>query len=111
MIFVVETQTRCLLVHIDEAIAVREYEGVDVEAVQYLFWSNDGTPLEAEFSVPNKRGWFSVQSGTYHLVPASKDHHADLIEALDEVAYLESNPHFKSLAEIRSYIGRTPAGT
>lgn len=111
MIFVVETETRSLAVHGDEATAVKEYEGIDVEAAQYLFWSNDGTPLEAEFTVPNKRGWFSVQSGTYRLVKAAQDHHADLAEALDEVAYLEPNPYFSSLAEIRTHIGPVPAGT
>ena len=109
MIFVVETETRALAVHEGEAAAIKEYEGIDVEAAQYLFWSDDGTPLEVEFTVPNKRGWFTVQSGTYRLVKATQDHHADLIEALDEVAYLESNTHFTSLTEIRAYISQTPA--
>jgi len=110
MIFVVETETRALAVHDDEADAIKEYEGIDVEAALYLFWSDDGTPLEPEFTVPNKRGWFSVQSGTYRLVKAAQDHHADLAEALDEVTHLEPNAHFLSLAEIRAHIGPAPAG-
>lgn len=78
MIFVVEIETRTLAVHDNEASAVKEYEGIDVEAAQYLFWGDDGTPLEPEFSTPNKRGWLSVQSGTYRLVKAMREHHAIL---------------------------------
>ncbi|NZA27722.1 hypothetical protein H0E84_15175 [Luteimonas sp. SJ-92] len=111
MIFVVETETRVLAVHGDEATAVKEHEGIDVEAAQYLFWSDDGTPLEPKFTVPNKCGWISVQSGTYCLVQATQDHHAELAEALDEVAHLEPNPYFSSLAEIRAHIGQGPVGT
>lgn len=104
MIFVVETETRSLAVHGNEAAAICEYEGLDVEAALYLFWSDDGTPLEPKFTMPNKRGWFLVQNGRYCLEQATPNHHADLTEALDHVLYLEPNSYFSSLAEIRSYI-------
>ena len=111
MVFVLETETRALAVHGDEAAAVQRYEGIDVEAAQYLFWSADGTPLVPFFTVPNKRGWFSIQSGTYHLVKATQKDHAKLLEALDDAVHLEPNSYFSSLIEIRAHIRQASTGT
>ena len=105
MIFAVETEERALTVFPNEAEAVAYCEGLDVEAAVWLFWASDGSPLEAEFTIPNKRGMFIVGNGTYHLVPATTDHHADLGEALDEVLRLEPNPFFRSLEDIRVHLG------
>lgn len=104
MIFVAETEERCLFVFASEAEAVARCEGLDVEAAIWLFWDADGAPLEPEFIVPNVRGLFQVGNGSYHLIRASPDHHADLAEALDEIALMEPNPFFSSLEEVRSHI-------
>ncbi|MES2491559.1 MAG: hypothetical protein V4607_17370 [Pseudomonadota bacterium] len=104
MIFVVETEERALTVFRTEGEAIARCEGVDVEADVWLFWARDGSPLEAEFTTPNKRGWFSVRSGSYRLVPASPDHHTVLSEALDEILLLEANPFFSSLSAVREYL-------
>jgi hypothetical protein len=85
MIFAVETEERTLYAFESEAQAIAACEGLDVEAAVWLFWANDGSPLEPMFTVPNKRGLFKVKSGTYHLVPSSEEHHAHLAEALEEI--------------------------
>ena len=109
MIFAVETEERALTVFSTEGEAVAYCEGLDVEAATWLFWTADGSPLEAEFITPNRRGWFSVQSGTYRLVPASPDHHAGLDEALDEILQLEPNPFFQSLPQVREHLAQKNA--
>ena len=63
MIFAVETEERTLRAFLNEADAIAACEGLDVEATIWLFWSNDGTPLEPVFTVPNKRGLFTVKNG------------------------------------------------
>ena len=111
MIFAVETEERALTVFRTEDEAVAYCEGLDVEAATWLFWTADGSPLEAEFITPNKRGWFSVQNGTYRLVPALPEHHADLAEALDEILWLEPNPFFQSLLQVREHLAQVTRGT
>lgn len=104
MIFAVETEGRALHVFSSEDAAVAHCEGLDVEAAVWLFWGPDGTPLEAEFLTPNKRGMFVVGNGTYRLVPARADHHAELREALDEVLRMEANPFFESPAQLSHHL-------
>ncbi len=110
MIFAVATDERTLIAFESEAAAVAACEGLDVEAADWLFWDDSGNPLEPSFSVPNKRGWFSVQNGVYSLVPASEDHHAKLDEALDEVLNFESPPPFNSAEGVRQYLARRTSG-
>ena len=104
MIFAVSTDDRSLMTFATEAEAIAYCEGLDVEAAIWLFWNNRGEPLEAHFSVPNKRGFFGVASGVYSLVPAHPDHHAVLDEALEEVVAFEGHPPFNSAEGIRSYL-------
>ena len=104
MIFVAETEERCLFVFASEAEAVARCEGLDVEAAIWLFWDADGVPLEPDFIVPNVRGRFWVGNGSYRLVKASPDHHANLAEALDEIVLMEPNLFFSSLEAVRSHI-------
>ncbi len=104
MIFAVETEERTLIAFPSELEAVAHCEGLDVEAAVWLFWNDRGEPLEPQFTVPNKRGFFVVRNGTYTLVPASPDHHAILVEALDEVLTFESPAPFNSAQGVRSYL-------
>ena len=41
-------------------------DGIDVEDGLWLFFADDGSPLEARFERPNRRGPFTV-SGTFRL--------------------------------------------
>ena len=104
MIFAVETEERSLIAFASQAEAVAYCEGLDVEAAIWLFWSDSGEPLEAEFLVPNKRGFFGSRNGTYSLVPASPNHHAHLSEALDEILTFESAAPFNSAQGVRDYL-------
>jgi hypothetical protein len=111
MIFAAETETRELLVFPSEEEATSYCEGLDVEAAIWLFWDEAGNPLEPEFSMPSKRGWFSVENGIYHLVPAAENHHAELLEAL-ESGRAEKRSAFRRMLSYRelecidSYGGR-----
>jgi hypothetical protein len=106
MIFAVSTEERTLVAFDDEAAAVAACEGLDVEAAEWLFWDDRGNPLEPLFSVPNKRGWFSVQNGVYSLAPAKAAHHAGLFEALEEILNFESPPPFNCAEGVRGYLAK-----
>lgn len=103
MIFAVETEQRSLLVFESEADAIKNCEALDVEAATWLFWNEEGEPLEPHFLKPNKRGLFIVQNGVYELRAASPDHHAALDEALEEVLVFEAPPPFNTPAACRNH--------
>lgn len=101
----------------NEADAIAHCEGLDVEAADWLFWDDSGAPLEPVFSVPNKRGLFIVRNGTYTLQPASTDHHAHLVEAIDEIVTFEAGAPFDTKVGVLAYLSRSaragdvPAGS
>jgi len=107
MIFAVASDERTLMSFATEAQAVAYCEGLDVEAAEWLFWDDRGQPLEPMFSVPNKRGLFSVKNGVYSLVPATPDHHAMLHEAVDEVRTFDMPPPLNTAAGVRAYLERS----
>jgi hypothetical protein len=71
MLFAYETDERSLIAfkNADEAIAYAE--GIDVEQGVWLFFAEDGSPMQPVFTTPNQKGWFSVVSGTYTLRAAN----------------------------------------
>jgi hypothetical protein len=104
MIFVVETEERSLYAFPSEAEAIANCEGLDVEAAVWLFWDDSGKPLEPRFSVPNKRALFTAINGVYTLVPALVDHHAPLVEALEEILNYKCASPFDSETGVRDYL-------
>ncbi|WP_331177325.1 hypothetical protein [Roseateles sp.] len=104
MIFAVETEARSLSAFASAEEAIRHCKGLDVEAAVWLFWDDAGQPLEADFSVPNKRGLFRATHGVYSLVAASPDHHAPLIEALDEVVSFAGPAPFDAAAGVLAHL-------
>jgi hypothetical protein len=106
MIFVVEIEERALYVFPSELDAIANCEGLDVEAATWLFWDDEGKPLAPEFTVPNKRGFFGVKNGEYHLVTAPVDHHADLLEALEHILNVIGPAHLNSIASVAQYLER-----
>ena len=104
MLFAVETEERTLRVFVNEAEAIAACEGLDVEAATWLFWSNHGTPLEPVFTVPNKRGLFTVKNGVYFLRPAGTLLHAQLSEVVDEVLNFEGPEPFTSASAIETHL-------
>src|SRR5262245_51450077 len=101
MIFVAEPETLSLYAFATESEAIAYCEGVDVEDGEWVFWSDLGEPLEPHFTVPNKRGLFSVVSGTYQLVPAQSLRHAPLLQALDAFTHFEAAAPFDTAAGVR----------
>ena len=104
MIFAIETEERTLRAFETEAEAIAACEGLDVEAAIWLFWSNDGTPLEPVFTVPNRRGFLIVTNGAYYLKPAGAIHHAHLREAVDEVLSFEGPEPANSAAAVKAHL-------
>jgi hypothetical protein len=105
MIFVVETEEQTLRAFENEGEAIAACEGIDVEAAIWLFWSNDGTPLEPVFTVPNKRGLFTVKNGVYFLKTAEAHHHTHLNEAVDEILNFEGPEPLTSAAAVKAHLG------
>jgi hypothetical protein len=68
-IFAFATDDKGLEVFLSKEEAIAYCEGIDVENGEWLFWDEYGASLEAKFSIPNKKGRFSVVSGKYDLVP------------------------------------------
>jgi hypothetical protein len=95
----------------NENAAVGYCEGLDVEAAIWLFWNAEGLPLEPEFTVPNKRGLFTVKNGKYHLVKASENHHSSLLEALENVVSVEGLSPLNTVGAIRQYLTHPASGT
>jgi hypothetical protein len=66
MMFALGTDDGVLVVFPGAREAEAHCEGIDVEDRIWLFFADDGSPLEARFERPNRRGAFTV-SGTYKL--------------------------------------------
>lgn len=104
MIFVAETEELSLYAFDSAEEAIAHCEGLDVEAGTWVFWDDEGNPLEAHFTKPNKRGLFSAINGAYTLVPAPPDHHAPLSEALAEILHFEGRAPFDSESGVREHL-------
>jgi hypothetical protein len=89
MVFAFATDDRTLFAFPSEADAAAYAEGVDVEDGMWLFFAQDGTPLEPVFTTPNETGRFTVGSGVYRLERASGKHAGTLLELLPQVASVE----------------------
>ena len=89
MIFVFATDDRTLYAFPSEAEATAYAEGIDVEDGVWLFFGQDGTPLEPVFTRPNERGTITVRSGVYRLQQASSKQAITLLELLPRVAAVE----------------------
>ena len=104
MIFVAETEERSLYTFPTEAEAIANCEGIDVEAGIWLFWNDSGQPLEPKFTIPNKRGSFTVTNGVYALVSATSTHRVPLAGALKDIIHYRSAAPFNSEADVRTYL-------
>ena len=109
MIFAVETETRSLSTFETADAAIAACEGLDVEAAIWLFWADDGAPLEPVFTTQNKRGFFSVTNGVYYLAPAQGEHHAHLSEAIDDILTFECAPRLGNASEVKAYLATAKA--
>lgn len=106
MIFAAETEERSLHVFPDAETAASYCEGIDVEATVWLFWDDEGMPLEPQFTIPNKRGLFTGTNGTYHLVKARNVQRGILQEALEQIRQVIGERPLNSVRAVREYLDR-----
>ena len=86
MVFALATDDGGLMAFPSAQEAEVHCEGIDVGDGVWLFFADDGSPLEARFERPNRRGLFTV-SGTYKLQRALSGRW--LQERLAEVKYVQ----------------------
>ena len=110
MIFAAETEERSLHVFPDADTATAYCDGLDVEATLWRFWDDDGSPLEPEFTTPNKRGLFTAQTGIYHLIPVSTGHHEFLWAALQQIRQVIGEFPFTDVRAVKEYLVRGSGG-
>ena len=89
MIFGFTTDERTLHVFADEAKACSYAEGIDVEDGVWLFFGEDGRPLEPSFTKPNQRSRYSVASGAFCLTPSASSEKHRLLDLLPSVSAVE----------------------
>ena len=84
-----------------------KYDGIDVEAGEYVFFEKDLRRMQPKFEVPNNEGkilgifeW--VDSGTYKLIPGPMSKQG-FLKRLAATLELNSNPWFETLEEVRNY--------
>ena len=110
MIFAAETEERSLHVFPDAETAAAYCDGLDVEATVWRFWDDDGSPLEPQFTTPNRRGLFRAQTGVYHLVPVSNGHHEFLWAALQQIRQVIGEVPFRDVRAVKEYLVRGSGG-
>jgi hypothetical protein len=67
MVFALDTDDGALLVFSTTAEAAAHCKGIDVKDGFWLFFAEDGSPLEARFERPNQTGDSALTSGIYIL--------------------------------------------
>lgn len=110
MVFAAETEERSLHVFPDADTAASYCEGSAVEAALWLFWDDDGTPLEAEFTIPNKRGLFTAKNGVYHLKRDLSGGCSLLPEALEHIRHVVGEYPFTTVKAVEEYLKRPAVG-
>jgi hypothetical protein len=106
MIFAAETEERSLHVFPDAETAASYCEGLAVEATIWVFWDDNGAPLEPKFTIPNKRGLFTAKNGLYHLVPVASGQHGFLHEALEQIRQVVGEFPFTSVRAVQDHLNR-----
>ena len=106
MIFAAETEERCLHVFRDAETAASYCEARAVGASLWMFWDDSGSPLQAEFDIPNTHGVFTSKNGVYHLTPMVGEQHAVLADSLGEIVQVIGEPPFTTVLAVKQYLDR-----
>ena len=89
------------------SIARREYEGIDVENNEYIFFNEDGKFLKPIFIEPNITNKYlfglfcTLQSGIFELTEAPNDCEESFQVLLKKQPLLNENEFFENLEEIK----------
>jgi hypothetical protein len=114
MIFALD-ETGEISVLSDLAETRKHCEAIDVESGVWRFFDDDGRPLEAVFSRPNKVSklfWIisSIEPGEFLLKPAVAKSTPSLLQALDATsAYMNDTSRFHTLEDLRAYLNSRTA--
>ena len=106
MIFAAETEERSLHVFQDADTAASYCEGLAAAAAIWLFWDDEGKPLEPYFTIPNQRGLFTNKNGLYHLVPAQGQPGSLLGDILDQIRQVIGEFPFTNVRAVKEYLDR-----
>jgi hypothetical protein len=109
MIFALATDEKSLLVFPTPEEAIAYCEGIDVEAGVWLFWNENGLPLQPEFLAPNHHGRFSVSNGFYRLLETQSGN--SLAEMLGGIHSMGPNRFFQSLSAVAVHLARATKAT
>ena len=109
MVFAAETEERSLHVFPDAFTAAAYCEGLEVESTVWVFWDDDGSPLQPQFTIPNKRGLFTTMNGIYHLVPALGNQRPALMESLSQIRQVIGEFPFNSVRAVQEYLAQRMA--
>jgi hypothetical protein len=101
MIFAFATDDCGLMAFATEPDAISYCEGIDVENGEWSFFAHDGSPLEAHFTTPNRKGSFTGASGTYVLRPNASG--PSLCSLLSNVSYVEGEG-LRTVAEVEAVL-------
>jgi hypothetical protein len=110
MVFALAKDDRTLKVFATEADAISYCEGIDVEEGGWLFFANDGLPLEPHFSHPSRRGTWTVTSGIYSLRPSSIRVNPTLRDRLHEVVSVDGIPGISTIADVERLLTAGSSG-
>jgi hypothetical protein len=104
--FALATDDNTLMVFGSEKEAIGYCEGLDVFNGNWLFFSQNGTPLKAIFSTAPKGKWL-IDHGKYSLIP---DDGPGLRELFPRIAAVEGPPDVKSLADVERVLADAERG-
>ncbi len=88
-------------------VARTNYEGIDVENNEYVFFNQNGAYLKPIFTEPNKINRYlfgvfcTIQSGVFELVEAPDECKQTFQALLEKQPLLNENDFFNNLEEIR----------
>jgi hypothetical protein len=101
MTFVLEKSSGGLLTFPGEAQAIAYCERIDVEAGEYAFFGDDGSPLEPILQPHRKALGVVVESTAYSLEGSNAG--ANLSERVNQIRYVESD-QFTSIDAVIDYL-------
>jgi len=99
--FVLQTRDGGLWAMADEKRGLAYFERPDVEAGEYAFFGDDGTPLTPVLEPHREVLGVTIESTRYVLVKSKSGR--NLIERANEIRYLE-NETFASVADVLEYL-------
>lgn len=110
MIFAFATDDKTITVFSDESEAISYCEGYDVAQGGWLFFANDGSPLEHYFEIPASTPGTLIAHGRYSLRASTADNAGHLLHLLPRVTSVEGYQPLTTVADINAHISHYTNG-